>query len=39
MYNTWTTTFDAFAQYDNLLALGIGNEIISDSTCAGSNFG
>ena len=30
MYNNWTVTIDAFAQYDNLLAINVGNEVIND---------
>lgn len=32
MYDTWTTTMDNFAIYDNLLAFGVGSEVINDGS-------
>lgn len=33
MYDTWTTTMDSFAFYDNLLAFGVGSEVVNDGSC------
>lgn len=38
LYNSYTRTVDAFAKYDNVLAFGVGNEVMMDEGSLAAHF-
>lgn len=38
LYNSYTRTVDAFAKYDNVLAFGVGSEVMIDKGSLAAYF-